>query len=382
MSPPFCLLSIHAHPDDESSKGAGTVARYHTEGVHTVLVCCTGGEEGDILNPAMDREDVRADIGAVRKAELDRAAAIIGYDEVVMLGYRDSGMPESEANANPEAFANADLDEAVGRLVAIIRRTRPQVILTYGDEQEGYPHPDHLRVHDITHPAVDRAADPAWYPEAGEPWQVAKIYYSVWSKKRAEATHEKYLELGLESPFSPEWFDRPWQDERITTSIDIAGLQGRRHGRPAGPRHPGRPRVAVLVRAAPRGVGGDPPVRRLHPGQLRGRGSHPRGRPLRRSPGAGVVQHLSQAWVDLHRSAAEGLPERPGATARLQHVVTGTPGGEVAYAIVHRGRQGDRRDDRSGRRRRRLHVPGDATPTPCSSPRATSTCTPGSCRAA
>ena len=68
---PLCLLSVHAHPDDESSKGAGTVAKYHADGVHTVLVCCTGGEEGDILNPAMDREEVKADIGAVRRAELD-----------------------------------------------------------------------------------------------------------------------------------------------------------------------------------------------------------------------------------------------------------------------------------------------------------------------
>jgi mycothiol S-conjugate amidase len=156
-------------------------------------------------------------------AELERAAQIIGYDEVHMLGYRDSGMPDSEANANPEAFANAPLDEAVGRLVAIIRSTRPQVVVTYGDEQGFYPHPDHLRVHDITQPAVDRAADPAWYPEAGDPWQVTKIYYSVWSKKRIELTHAKYVELELESPYSPEWFDRPWQDDRITTSIDIEG---------------------------------------------------------------------------------------------------------------------------------------------------------------
>ncbi len=223
MDAPLCLLSIHAHPDDESSKGAGTVARYHAEGVRTVLVCCTGGEEGDILNPAMDREEVRADLPAVRRAELERAAAIIGYDEVVMLGYRDSGMPDSEANARPEAFANADLDEAVGRLVAVIRRERPQVVLTYGDDQQGYPHPDHLRVHDITHPAVDRAADPAWYPEAGEPWQVSKIYYSLWSKRRIELTHAKYLELELESPYSDEWFERPWQDHRITTMVDIEG---------------------------------------------------------------------------------------------------------------------------------------------------------------
>ena len=224
MAPPLCLLSIHAHPDDESSKGAGTVAKYHAEGVRTVLVCCTGGEEGDILNPAMDREEVKADIGAVRRAELDAAAAIIGYDEVVMLGYRDSGMPESEANANPEAFANAPLDEAVGRLVAIIRRTRPQVILSYGDEREWYPHPDHLRVHELTQPAVDRAADPDWYPEAGEPWQVAKVYHSIWSRARFNAMHEKFLELGLKSPFDDaRWRDRPSNDHQITTHIDISG---------------------------------------------------------------------------------------------------------------------------------------------------------------
>jgi len=222
-SDPLCLLSIHAHPDDESSKGAGTVAKYRDEGVRTVLVCCTGGEEGDILNPAMDLDEVKSDIGAVRRAELDRAAAIIGYDEVEMLGYRDSGMPDSEANANPESFTQAPFDEAVGRLAAIIRRTRPQVVITYADEQGGYHHPDHLRVYDISHPAVACAADTAWNPEAGEPWQVSKVYYSVWSKKRLELTHAKYKELDLESPYSDEWFDRPWQDERITTSIDIEG---------------------------------------------------------------------------------------------------------------------------------------------------------------
>jgi mycothiol S-conjugate amidase len=224
MVAPLTLLSVHAHPDDESSKGAGTVAKYHAEGVRTVLVCCTGGEEGDILNPAMDRDEVRADIGAVRRAELDRAAAIIGYDEVEMLGYRDSGMPDSEANANPEAFANAPFDEAVDRLAASIRRNRPQVVVTYPDEQQGYPHPDHLRVHDITQPAIERAADAAWRGAAGEPWQVAKVYYSVWSKRRLELTHAKYLELELESPYSDEWFDRPWQDHRITTMIDIEGF--------------------------------------------------------------------------------------------------------------------------------------------------------------
>jgi mycothiol S-conjugate amidase len=135
-------------------------------------------------------------------------------------------MPDTEPNAHPDAFANADMDEAVGRMVAILRRTRPQVVVTYADDQQGYPHPDHLRVHDITQPAIDAAADPEAYPDAGEPWQVSKVYYSVWSKQRAELTHAKYLELGLESPFSDEWFSRPWQDDRITTSIDIEGYAG------------------------------------------------------------------------------------------------------------------------------------------------------------
>ena len=165
----LCLLSVHAHPDDEASKGASTVARYHAEGVRTILVCCTGGEEGDILNPAMDTPEVRADIGKVRLAELKASTQIIGYDETVMLGYRDSGMPGTEANARPDSFAQAPLDEAVGRLVAVIRRERPQVILTYPDEQTEYPHPDHLRVHEISLAAFDAAGDPDRFPEAGDP---------------------------------------------------------------------------------------------------------------------------------------------------------------------------------------------------------------------
>ena len=107
MTEELRLLCVHAHPDDESSKGAGTVAKYHSEGTHCVLVCCTGGEEGDVLNPAMDKPEVRADLAAIRARELRRAASIIGYDEVVMLGYRDSGMPGSEANERPESFARA-----------------------------------------------------------------------------------------------------------------------------------------------------------------------------------------------------------------------------------------------------------------------------------
>jgi mycothiol S-conjugate amidase len=184
----LCLLSVHAHPDDESSKGASTVARYHAEGVRTILVCCTGGEAGDILDPAMDTPEVRADIGAVRLAELKAATDIIGYDDTVMLGYRDSGMPGTEANERPDSFAQAPLDEAVGRLVTVIRRDRPQVILTYPDEQTEYPHPDHLRVHEISIVATTGSPTPvrplrrrSCTTRCGRPSASARSTPSSWS---------------------------------------------------------------------------------------------------------------------------------------------------------------------------------------------------------
>jgi mycothiol S-conjugate amidase len=219
-----CLLTVHAHPDDESSKGAGTVARYHAEGVRTVLVCCTGGEEGEILNPAMDTPGVHAHLAEIRRAELDRAAEIIGYDEVVRLGYRDSGMPGSEANTRPDAFANVPLEEAAGRLVEVIRRVRPQVVVTYPEEQAEYPHPDHLRVHEVTMAAWEAVGDPDRYPEAGAPYSPLKLYYTFWPRQRMLAVHEKFLELGMASPFDERWLARLQREEPITTSVDLTGF--------------------------------------------------------------------------------------------------------------------------------------------------------------
>jgi mycothiol S-conjugate amidase len=219
------IITVHAHPDDEASKGAATLAKYASEGVETALVCCTGGEEGDIQNPALKEEPgLRERMAEVRATELARSAAVIGFSEVVMLGYRDSGMPDTEANANPDAFANAEIDEATGRLVAVIRRIRPHVLITYNDDQQGYPHPDHLRVHDISVLAFDRAGDPAWYPELGDPWPPLKLYYSVWSRQRMLAVHEALLRLRGSSPYEERWFSRPSQDDRITTRIDVHGF--------------------------------------------------------------------------------------------------------------------------------------------------------------
>ena len=217
------LLSVHAHPDDEASKGSGTVRRHVDAGGEAVLVTCTGGEAGDVLNPAMKRPEIESNLPEVRRRELQAATDAIGYDQVVMLGYRDSGMPDTPPNAHPEAFANGDLDEEIATLVGIIRRFRPQVILTYGDDQQSYPHPDHLRVHDISVPAFSRAGDDSWYSDRGPAWAPSKLYYSVWSRRRIEESHAKFLELGLKSPYDDKWFARPSQDDRITTHLDVSG---------------------------------------------------------------------------------------------------------------------------------------------------------------
>ena len=226
---PLCLLSVHAHPDDEASKGSGTVARYHDEGVRAVLVCCTGGEAGDILNPAVDNEHVRANLHQVRMAELDASAAAIGYDVVHLLGYHDSGMPDTEMNARPDNFANAPLDEAVGRLVALIRSERPQVIITYADDRSFYPHPDHIRVHEISLPAFDAAGDATRFPEAGPAWQPSKMYYTGFSRKRVQALHDAFLARGEESPYE-RWFERglPERADEYTTFVDVGDWLHRR----------------------------------------------------------------------------------------------------------------------------------------------------------
>jgi mycothiol S-conjugate amidase len=169
----------------------------------------------------METDEVRARLHDVRLEELAEATRIIGYDEVELLGYRDSGMPDSEHNTHPESFAQAPLDEAVERLVRLIRLHRPHVLVTYGDDQQGYPHPDHLRVHEISVEAFGAAGDPERFPEAGDPWQPLKLYYTVWARKRIVAMHERFLALGLESPFDDSWFERPAQDERITTAVDV-----------------------------------------------------------------------------------------------------------------------------------------------------------------
>lgn len=228
--PPLCLLSVHAHPDDEASKAAGTVGKYAAEGIRGVVVCCTGGEEGDILNPAVDTPEVRANLFEVRMRELRNSVDAIGYEELHLLGYRDSGMKDSDANEHAENFANAPMDEAVERLVRIIRLERPQVIITYADDRAFYPHPDHVRVHQISLPAFNAAGDPEQFPDAGDPWQPLKLYYTGWSARRVRALHDAFLTRGEESPYAG-WFERGFdesQDHRFTTFVDVSDFLHKR----------------------------------------------------------------------------------------------------------------------------------------------------------
>jgi mycothiol S-conjugate amidase len=226
---PLCLLQVHAHPDDEASKGAGTTARYHAEGARTVLVTCTGGEAGDILNPRVDTPEVRDRLFDVRMEELAESVRVLGYDALHLLGYHDSGMPDTDTNRRPDNFANAPLDEAVEKLVRIIRAEKPQVIITYREDREFYPHPDHIRVYEITIPAFDAAGDPDQFPDAGEPWQPSKLYYVGWSIARVKALHQAYLERGEESPYT-RWFENGFdrRPDDFTTLIDVGDFLHKR----------------------------------------------------------------------------------------------------------------------------------------------------------
>lgn len=213
------LLFVHAHPDDESSKGAATAARYADAGAEVTLVTCTGGEAGDVLNPACDPVPPER-MAEVRAAELEAAAAAIGFARVHRLGYVDSGWTEDLATVPIGTFWHVPLEESGPRLAAIIRDERPHVVVTY-PEDGGYPHPDHIRTHDLTVAALALAADPEAEVD-GEPWHVPKLYACTgFHGERLRALHTALEDAGLDSPFAtwledrPERFDEPDPDTRI-----------------------------------------------------------------------------------------------------------------------------------------------------------------------
>jgi mycothiol S-conjugate amidase len=171
-------MAVHAHPDDESSKGAATMARYAVEGIAVLVVTCTGGERGDILNPAMDASHIRRDIAGIRRMEMARACQILGVSQR-WLGFVDSGLPDHPSAPLPEGcFARQPVSVATEPLVRAMREFRPHVVLTY-DEDGGYPHPDHVMCNRISLAGFAAAGSPDLYPGSGEPWQPLKLYYHV-----------------------------------------------------------------------------------------------------------------------------------------------------------------------------------------------------------
>jgi mycothiol S-conjugate amidase len=217
------LMAVHAHPDDESSKGAATMARYVAEGVAVLVVTCTGGERGSVLNPKLDRPDVWENITEIRRAEMDAARAILGVEQA-WLGFVDSGLPEGDPLPPlPEGcFALQDVEVAAEPLVRLMREFRPHVVTTY-DETGGYPHPDHIMCHRVSMAAFEAAGDPQRYPAAGPAWQPLKLYYHMtFSKPRVLALHEAMLAAGLTSPYEEwlaKWEDRWDKSGRITTRV-------------------------------------------------------------------------------------------------------------------------------------------------------------------
>ncbi|WGW10659.1 mycothiol conjugate amidase Mca [Saxibacter everestensis] len=197
-------MAVHAHPDDESSKGAATMAMYASRGVEVLVVTCTGGEAGDILNPGMRGiPKAQRDMAGLRRTEMARAAAILGVQQV-WLGHVDSGLPEGDPlpELPPGCFARVPVHVAAAPLVQLIREFRPHVVTTY-DENGGYPHPDHIMTHKITMAALEAAPHSESHPGFGPAWQPLKVYYNQdFHIDRWTAIHKGLLDRGMESPLA------------------------------------------------------------------------------------------------------------------------------------------------------------------------------------
>jgi mycothiol conjugate amidase Mca len=223
---PRVLVAVHAHPDDECISMGGVLARYAAQGVRTVLVTCTDGAVGEISDPALATPETLVE---VRARELDESVRILKISRLVKLCYRDSGMAGTADNQHPASFAQADLNEAVGRVVKVIRDEKPQVVVTY-DENGGYGHPDHIRTHQVGVAAFHAAADAAQFPEAGAPWSATKLYYVVITQSGVERMARLIQESGIDSPWATRaaegTADLPRfgvPDERVTTRVDVGG---------------------------------------------------------------------------------------------------------------------------------------------------------------
>jgi mycothiol S-conjugate amidase len=226
-------MTVHAHPDDESSKGAATLARYADEGHRVLVVTLTGGERGEILNPAMDLPDVHGHIAEIRRDEMAKAAEILGVEHT-WLGFVDSGLPKGDLPPPlPDGcFALVPLEVSTAALVRVVREFRPHVMVTY-DENGGYPHPDHIRCHQVSVAAYEAAGDYCRFTDAGEPWAVSKLYYiHGFLRQRMQVLHDEFVRHGQQGPFG-KWLEL-WDPKydvfayRVTTRVECSAYFSRR----------------------------------------------------------------------------------------------------------------------------------------------------------
>jgi LmbE family N-acetylglucosaminyl deacetylase len=212
------ILAAFAHPDDESFGVGGTLARYVAEGAHVALVCATRGEVGQISDPALA---TRETLPAVREAELRCAAGAFGLQELIFLDYRDSGMVGTPENDDPRAFINVPAEEVVGRMVGLIRRIKPQVVITF-DPEGGYGHPDHIAIHRHTVAAFHAAGDGSRYPEQGAPWRPERLFYAIVPRSFFERMRATMEEAGMDTSGFNRFGERAWSDDMITVSLDVS----------------------------------------------------------------------------------------------------------------------------------------------------------------
>ncbi|GCE22339.1 N-acetyl-1-D-myo-inositol-2-amino-2-deoxy-alpha-D-glucopyranoside deacetylase [Dictyobacter kobayashii] len=224
---PLTFMAVHAHPDDEVMGTGGTFVHYTAQGVRTVLVTATLGEEGEIVDPALDEQAKAAmfpRLAEVRRQELQEAVKALNIQESRLLGFRDSGMAGTDSNNHPESFHQALFNEAVKRLVALIREFKPQVLVTY-DAFGGYGHPDHIQANRITNAAFDAAGEARCFPELGLPaWQPARLYYTAMPRSMMVEAMKELQKSGVPGPWDNPAMNTAIMgtpDELITTRIDV-----------------------------------------------------------------------------------------------------------------------------------------------------------------
>lgn len=216
------LLTFHAHPDDEVISTGGTLAHYSALGEQVAVVTATDGVEGEVHNYE-DVEDVKSRLAEVRAEELAKAMAILGVPHFEFLGYRDSGMMGDPANQHQAAFWNSDFMEATARLVTVLRRLRPEVMVIY-DPFGGYGHPDHIQVHRVGLAAYYGCTDLGRFPlaEGEEDWAPLKLYWTAWPRSRMVRLADLGVEIGMmDEAEANEWRASGTPDEDVTTTMNV-----------------------------------------------------------------------------------------------------------------------------------------------------------------